>query len=58
MAPHAEPIVSVEEIDEALWWVVLSAPRDAMYGRIVDSLLDQRNRITAAHERSDDMSHA
>ena len=46
MAPQAEPITTVDEIDEALWWVVLSCPRDAHYGRIVDALLDQRNRVS------------
>ena len=46
MAPQAQPIVSVDEIDEALWWVVLTAPRDEHYARIVDSLLDQRNRVS------------
>ena len=52
MAPQAEPITTVDEIDEALWWVVLSCPRDAHYGRIVDALLDQRNRITSRYEVS------
>ena len=46
MAPQAEPITTVDEIDEALWWVVLSCPRDAHYLRIVDALLDQRNRVS------------
>jgi hypothetical protein len=45
MAPQAQPIVTVSEIDEALWWVVLTAPRDKHYDRIIDALLDQRNRI-------------
>lgn len=45
MAPQAQPIVTVEEIDEALWWVILTAPRDKHYPRILDALLDQRNRI-------------
>jgi len=45
MAPQAQPIVTVDEIDEALWWVVLTAPRDQHYGRIIDSLLDERNRL-------------
>ena len=45
MAPQAQPIVTVAEIDEALWWVVLTAPRDKHYERIIDALLDQRNRI-------------
>ena len=51
MAPQAEPIVTVGEIDEALWWVVISCPRDAHYGRIVDALLDQRNRVSASQHK-------
>lgn len=47
MAAHADPIVTVEDIDEALWWVVLTAPRDANYPRILDALLDQRNYLSA-----------
>lgn len=47
MAPQAQPIVTVDEIDEALWWVVLTAPRDRHYERIIDALLDQRNRISS-----------
>jgi hypothetical protein len=47
MAAQAQPIVTVEEIDEALWWVVLTAPRDRHYDRIIDALLDQRNRISS-----------
>jgi len=42
---QAQPIVTVDEIDEALWWVTITAPRDRHYGRIVDALLDQRNRL-------------
>ena len=52
MAPQAEPITTVDEIDEALWWVVLSCSRDAHYGRIVDALLDQRNRVSQGHPYS------
>ena len=43
MAPHAEPITTVDEIDEAIWWVLMTAPRKIDYMRIVDALLDQRN---------------
>ena len=62
MAPQAEPIVTVGEIDEALWWVVISCPRDAHYGRIVDALLDQRSRVKRAehsqpHHREDQGAH-
>lgn len=46
MAPQATPMVTVDEIDEALWWVVLTCPRDAHYERIVNALLDQRNRVS------------
>lgn len=45
MAPQAEPITTVDEIDEALWWVLMTAPRKLDYMRIVDALLDQRNRV-------------
>jgi len=48
MAPQAQPIATIDEIDEALWWVVLTAPRDKHYGRILDSLLDERNRLETA----------
>lgn len=44
MAPQAEPIVTVDEIDEAIWWVLMTAPRGIDYMAIVDALLDQRNR--------------
>jgi hypothetical protein len=46
MAPQAQPIVTISEIDEALWWVTITAPRDRHYGRIIDALLDERNRIS------------
>jgi hypothetical protein len=52
MAPQAQPIVTVDEIDEALWWVVLTAPRDRHYGRIIDALLDERNRLEMGHPPS------
>ena len=52
MAPQAQPIVTVDEIDEALWWVTITAPRDRHYGRIVDALLDQRNRLEMGHPPS------
>lgn len=38
----ADPIVTIEDIDEALWWVTITAPRDHRYPKIVDALLDQR----------------
>ena len=43
----AQPMTTVSDIDEALWWVTITAPRDAHYPRIIDSLLDQRSRIIA-----------
>lgn len=46
MAPQAEPIVTVDEIDEAIWWVVMTAPRGIDYMTIVDALLDQRLLIS------------
>ena len=52
MAPQAQPIVTVDEIDEALWWVIISAPRDQHYGRIIDALLDERNRLEQGHPPS------
>jgi hypothetical protein len=47
MAPQATPITTVDDIDEALWWVLLTAPRRRLdYMKIVDALLDQRNAIS------------
>lgn len=46
MAPQAQPIVTVDEIDEAIWWVLMTAPRKLDYMRIVDALLDQRNAVS------------
>lgn len=51
MAPPAQPIVSIDEIDEALWWVILTAPRDRHYPRIIDALLDQRNSLVSPDPR-------
>ncbi len=53
----ADPIVTVDEIDEALWWVVLTAPRDANYSLILDALLDQRNYLAHASDRGEHVSH-
>lgn len=44
-----EPPIRLHEIDEALAWSVLTyAPRDKMWHRWVDHLLDQRLRLTAS----------
>jgi hypothetical protein len=41
----AQPIVTVEEIDEALVYTSLNANRDDNWHRWADALLDERNRI-------------
>jgi hypothetical protein len=41
----AQPIVTVEDIDEALVYTSLNAHRDDNWHRWADALLDQRNRI-------------
>jgi len=41
----AQPIVTVEDIDEALVYTSLNANRDDNWRRWTDGLLDQRNRI-------------
>jgi hypothetical protein len=41
----AQPIVTVDEIDEALLHTSLSRARDDNWHRWADALLDQRNRI-------------
>jgi hypothetical protein len=41
----AQPIVTVEDIDEALVYTSLHAQRDDNWHRWADALLDQRNRI-------------
>lgn len=43
----ARSIVTTEEIDEAIWWVLLTAPRNIDHMKIVDALLDQRNQLSA-----------
>ena len=43
-----EPPIHVYEIDEALLWASLTYhPRDKMWHRWIDHLLDQRLRLTA-----------
>ena len=44
-AKPAQPIVTVEDIDEALLHTSLNAQRDDNWHRWADALLDQRNRI-------------
>ena len=47
----AQPMISVEEIDEALLHTSLSARRDDNWHRWADALLDQRNRIARSGPR-------
>jgi hypothetical protein len=47
----AQPIVTVEEIDEALVYTSLNANRDDNWHRWADALLDQRNRIARSGPR-------
>lgn len=47
MAPRATAISTVDEIDEAIWWVLMTAPRNIDYMKIVDALLDQRNAVSS-----------
>lgn len=42
-----EPIVSLDEIDEALWWTSHQRERNSQWHRWLDALLDERNRLTA-----------
>jgi len=44
--PKPQPIVSVEEIDEALWWTSHQRHRDAQWRRWCDALLDKRLELT------------
>lgn len=46
--PAPKPIVTVEEIDEALWWTSHQRRRDHQWRRWCDALLDARNEITGA----------
>lgn len=43
--PQAQPILDVADIDEALLWTSMTAPRDEHWWRWLDALLDQRNRL-------------
>ena len=47
----AQPIVTVEDIDEALVYTSLRAQRDDDWHRWADALLDQRNRIARSGPR-------
>ena len=47
----AQPIVTVDEIDEALLHTSLTARRDDNWHRWADALLDQRNRIARSGPR-------
>ena len=50
MAPKATAISTVDEIDEAIWWVLMTAPRNIDYMKIVDALLDQRNDVKSGRQ--------
>ena len=47
----AQPIVSVEEIDEALVYTSLNPKRDEHWRKWTDGLLDERNRIARSGPR-------
>ena len=47
----AAPIVSLEEIDEALVYTSLNPKRDEHWRRWTDGLLDERNRIARSGPR-------
>ncbi len=47
----AQPIVTVEDIDEALVYTSLNAHRDDNWHRWADALLDERNRIARSGPR-------
>jgi hypothetical protein len=47
----ATPIVSLDEIDEALVYTSLNPKRDEHWRRWTDGLLDQRNRIARSGPR-------
>ena len=44
--PQPQPILSVQEIDEALWWTCHQRKRDAQWHRWLDALLDKRLELT------------
>jgi hypothetical protein len=39
-------MVTIEELDEALWWTSRQLKRGNHWHRWIDALLDQRNEIT------------
>ena len=47
----AQPMISVEDIDEALVYTSLNTRRDDNWRRWADALLDQRNRIARSGPR-------
>lgn len=47
----AQPIISLEEIDEALVYTSLNPNRDEHWRKWTDGLLDQRNRIARSGPR-------
>lgn len=53
MAPQATPITAPDDVDEAIWWVLITAPRNIDYMKIVDALLDQRLELMSAQQGQD-----
>lgn len=53
--PAPQPITTLAEIDEALWWTSHQRKRDNHWRRWMDALLDQRNEITGGtpHENQE-----
>lgn len=50
-----QPITTLAEIDEALWWTSHQRNRDNHWHRWMDALLDKRNEITGGipHENQE-----
>ena len=63
MAREATPITTAQDIDEAIWWVLMTAPRNIDHMKIIDALLDQRIALTdpaapePPHHRANPAAH-
>jgi hypothetical protein len=44
--PKPQPIITLDEIDEALWWTSHQRDRNAQWHRWLDALLDARLELT------------
>lgn len=44
--PKPQPIVTLDEVDEALWWTSHQRDRNAQWRRWLDALLDARLELT------------